>query len=65
VRKVERFLSESEMEPARRVIPAMPAKAAAPSIDKVWGRVRKAAGLADVRLHDCGTASPASAPPAG
>ncbi len=37
---------------ASRVIPAMRAEAAAPSIDKVWGRVRKAAGLADVRLHD-------------
>jgi integrase len=37
---------------ASRVIPAMRAEAAAPSIDKVWGRVRKAAGLTDVRLHD-------------
>lgn len=35
-----------------RVIPAMRAAAAAPSIDKVWGRVRKAAELTDVRLHD-------------
>jgi integrase len=40
------------MADASRVIPAMRAEAAAPSIDKVWGRVRKAAGLADVRLHD-------------
>jgi integrase len=37
---------------ASRVILAMRAEAAAPSIDKVWGRVRKAAGLTDVRLHD-------------
>jgi integrase len=37
---------------ASRVIPAMRAEAAEPSIDKVWGRVRKAARNADVRLHD-------------
>ncbi len=35
-----------------RVIPAMRADSARPAIDKVWVRVRKAAGLADVRLHD-------------
>jgi integrase len=35
-----------------RVIPGMRADGAGPAIDKVWARVRKAAGLADVRLHD-------------
>jgi integrase len=35
-----------------RVIPGMRADGAGPAIDKVWSRVRKAAGLADVRLHD-------------
>jgi integrase len=35
-----------------RVIPAMRADAAGPAIDKVWSRVRTAAGLSDVRLHD-------------
>jgi integrase len=35
-----------------RVIPGMRADSAGPAIDKVWSRVRKAAGLADVRLHD-------------
>jgi integrase len=36
----------------RRVIPGMRADGAGPAIDKVWFRVRNAAGLADVRLHD-------------
>jgi integrase len=35
-----------------RVIPGMRSNGAAPAIDKVWSRVRKAAELADVRLHD-------------
>lgn len=35
-----------------RVIPAMRADSAGPAIDKVWSRVRKAAALDDVRLHD-------------
>jgi integrase len=35
-----------------RVIPGMRAGSGGPAIDKVWWRVRKAAGLADVRLHD-------------
>jgi integrase len=35
-----------------RVIPAMRADSASAAIDNVWSRVRKAAGLADVRLHD-------------
>jgi integrase len=35
-----------------RVIPGVRADSAGPVIDKVWARVRKAAGLADVRLHD-------------
>ena len=35
-----------------RVIPGMRADSGGPAIDKVWARVRKAAGLADVRLHD-------------
>jgi integrase len=36
----------------RRVIPGMRADGAGPAIDKVWSRVRRAAGLSDVRLHD-------------
>jgi integrase len=35
-----------------RVIPPLRGASVAPAIDKVWSRVRKAAGLADVRLHD-------------
>jgi integrase len=35
-----------------RVIPGIRADSAGPAIDKVWVRVRNAAGLADVRLHD-------------
>ena len=35
-----------------RVIPGMRADSANASIEKAWLRVRKAAGLADVRLHD-------------
>jgi integrase len=35
-----------------RVIPGMRADSASAAIDNVWSRVRKAAGLADVRLHD-------------
>jgi integrase len=35
-----------------RVIPGLRADSAGPAIDKIWSRVRKAAGLADVRLHD-------------
>jgi integrase len=35
-----------------RVIPGVRAEGAAPGIAKVWSRVRKAAGVADVRLHD-------------
>jgi integrase len=40
------------MADSPRVIPGMRANGAGPAIDKVWSRVRKAAGLADVRLHD-------------
>jgi integrase len=40
------------MARSRRVIPGMRADGAGAAIDKVWSRVRKAAGLADVRLHD-------------
>jgi integrase len=36
----------------QRVIPGLRADSAGPAIDKVWSRVRQAAGLADVRLHD-------------
>jgi integrase len=35
-----------------RVIPGMRADSASAAIDKAWSRVRRAAGLADVRLHD-------------
>ena len=35
-----------------RVIPGMRADSAIAAIENVWSRVRKAAGLADVRLHD-------------
>jgi len=35
-----------------RVIPGMRADSASASIDKAWSRVRRAAGLDDVRLHD-------------
>lgn len=35
-----------------RVIPAMRGDSAVPAIDKVWSRVRRAAALTDVRLHD-------------
>jgi integrase len=35
-----------------RVIPPLRGASAGPAIDKVWSRVRKAAGLSDVRLHD-------------
>jgi integrase len=35
-----------------RVIPGMRSGGAGPAIDKTWSRVRNAAGLADVRLHD-------------
>jgi integrase len=35
-----------------RVIPGMRADSASAAIENVWSRVRKAAGLADVRLHD-------------
>jgi integrase len=35
-----------------RVIPGMRADSAGPAIDKAWSRVREAAGIADVRLHD-------------
>jgi integrase len=35
-----------------RVIPGIRADGAGPAIDKVWSRVRKAAGFTDVRLHD-------------
>jgi integrase len=40
------------MAESPRVIPGLRADSAGPAIDKVWSRVRKAAGLADVRLHD-------------
>jgi integrase len=35
-----------------RVIPGLRADSAGPAIDKVWSRVRRAAALTDVRLHD-------------
>ena len=35
-----------------QVIPGMRAVSAGAAIDKVWSRVREAAGLSDVRLHD-------------
>jgi len=35
-----------------RVIPGMRADSASAAIDNAWSRVRTAAGLADVRLHD-------------
>jgi integrase len=35
-----------------QVIPAMRGDNARPAIDKVWSRVRRAAALTDVRLHD-------------
>jgi integrase len=35
-----------------RVIPGVKAESASAAIDNVWPSVRKAAGLADVRLHD-------------
>jgi integrase len=35
-----------------RVIPPLRGASVVPAIDKVWSRVRKAAKLADVRLHD-------------
>jgi integrase len=35
-----------------RVIPGMRADSASAAIESVWSSVRKAAGLADVRLHD-------------
>ena len=35
-----------------RVIPGMRADSASAAIENVWSSVRKAAGLADVRLHD-------------
>ncbi len=40
------------MAESPRVIPGMRADGAGPAIDKVWSRVRKAAELVDVRLHD-------------
>jgi integrase len=40
------------MAESPRVIPGMRADSAGPAIDKVWSRVRSAAGLSDVRLHD-------------
>ena len=40
------------MADSPRVIPGLRSDGAAPAIDKVWSRVRKAAGLTDVRLHD-------------
>jgi integrase len=40
------------MAQSPRVIPGLRADGAAPAIDKVWSRVREAAGLVDVRLHD-------------
>lgn len=36
----------------RRVIPGVRAESASAAIDKVWSRVRQAAHLTDVRLHD-------------
>ena len=35
-----------------RVVSGARADSSGPAIDKVWSRVRKAAGLSDVRLHD-------------
>ena len=35
-----------------RVVPGARADSSGPAIDKVWSRVRGAAGLTDVRLHD-------------
>jgi integrase len=35
-----------------RVIPGLRAESASAAIDKVWSRVRQAANLADLRLHD-------------
>jgi integrase len=35
-----------------RVVPGARAASSGPAIDKVWSRVRTAAGLTDVRLHD-------------
>jgi integrase len=35
-----------------RVIPGMRVEGAGPALDKVWFRVRQAAGLDDVRMHD-------------
>jgi integrase len=35
-----------------RVIPGIRVEGAGPALDKVWFRVRGAAGLADVRMHD-------------
>jgi integrase len=35
-----------------RVIPGVKAESASAAIDKVWSRVRKAAELKDLRLHD-------------
>ena len=35
-----------------RVVPGARADSSGPAIDKVWSRVRTAAGLGDVRLHD-------------
>jgi integrase len=35
-----------------RVLPGARADSSGPAIDKVWSRVRRAAGLTDVRLHD-------------
>jgi integrase len=40
------------MADSQRVIPGVRANGARPAIDKVWSRVRKAAGLSNVRLHD-------------
>lgn len=35
-----------------RVIPSLRGSSAGPALDKIWSRVRKAAGLSEVRLHD-------------
>lgn len=40
------------MENTSRVVPGARAASSGPAIDKVWSRVRTAAGLTDVRLHD-------------
>jgi integrase len=40
------------MAESQRVIPPLRRAGTGPAIDKVWSRVRKAAGLSDVRLHD-------------